>query len=102
MPHLFKLATIFLRCIPAFFRSQNKQALVELALRQQLAIHAQKGPKPQIAPLDRAFRVLLSQIWMPDAMDPRDVAIARPRDDLVSALIAGESEDPSPGQRALR
>jgi hypothetical protein len=39
MWHPLKLATVFLRCIPAFFRSQNKQALVELALRQQLATY---------------------------------------------------------------
>jgi hypothetical protein len=50
MWHLFKLATIFLRCIPAFFRSRNEQALVELGLRQQLATYTQKGPKPRITP----------------------------------------------------
>jgi len=37
MRHLLKLATIFFRCIPAFFRSRNEQVIVELALRQQLA-----------------------------------------------------------------
>jgi hypothetical protein len=34
---LFKLVTLLLRCIPAFFRSKDEQAIVELALRQQLA-----------------------------------------------------------------
>jgi hypothetical protein len=63
MWHLLKLATILLRCIPAFIRSQNKQALVELALRQQLATYTQKGSKPRITPADRAFWVFLSRTW---------------------------------------
>ena len=36
MWHWLKLATIFLRCIPVFFRSRGGQAIVELTLRQQL------------------------------------------------------------------
>jgi len=63
MRHLLRLGTIFLRCIPAFFRSRNQQALVEFALRQQLATHGLKGPKARIAPVDRAFWVFLSRIW---------------------------------------
>ena len=63
MGHLLKLATIFLRCIPALFRSRRRQAIVELALRQQLATYTQKGRKPQIAPADRGFWVFLSQVW---------------------------------------
>jgi len=35
--------------IPAFFRSRNEQALVEIALRPQLATYIQKAPKPRIA-----------------------------------------------------
>jgi hypothetical protein len=31
---LLKYVMLLLRCIPAFFRSRNDQALVELALRQ--------------------------------------------------------------------
>ncbi len=62
MRHLIKLVTIFLRCIPAVFRSRNEQAMIELALRQQLATYALKGTKPQITPVDRAFWVFLSQI----------------------------------------
>jgi len=53
MWHLLKLASIFLRCIPAFFRSRCRQAIVELALRQQLAAFAQKGRRPRINPADR-------------------------------------------------
>ncbi len=63
MWHLLKLAMTFLRCLPAFFRSRNEQALVELALRQQLATYAQKGPRPRITPADRAFWASLSRIW---------------------------------------
>ena len=60
MWHLLKLATVFLRRFPAFFRSRNKQALVELALRRQLATYTQKGPKPRITPVNRDFWVSLS------------------------------------------
>jgi hypothetical protein len=63
MWHLLRLATIFLCCIPAFFRSRNEQALVELALRQQLATYTQKGRKPRITPGDRIFWIVLSRIW---------------------------------------
>jgi hypothetical protein len=31
MRHLLKFTTIFLRCIPAFFRNRSNQAIVELA-----------------------------------------------------------------------
>ena len=63
MRHLLKRLTIFLRCIPAFFRSRSKQAIVELALRQQLATFAQKGRRPRITPAGRSFWVLLSRVW---------------------------------------
>ena len=56
---LLKFVMLFLRCIPAFFRSRDSQAIIELALRQQLATYTQKGPKPRITPADRAFRVFL-------------------------------------------
>ncbi len=59
MRNLLRPATIFLRCIPAFFRSRSRQAIVELALRQQLATFAEKGRRPQITPADRGFWVLL-------------------------------------------
>jgi len=62
MRHLLKLATICLRCSPALVRGRSKRAIIELALRQQLATYTQKGAKPQITPADRAFWVFLSQI----------------------------------------
>jgi hypothetical protein len=63
MCQVLRLTTIFLRCVPALFRSQNNQAIVELALRQQLATYALKGPKPRITSVDRTFWVFLSRIW---------------------------------------
>ncbi len=59
---LFNFVMLVLRCIPALFRGRNEQALVELALRQQLATYAQKGRRPRIAPADRGFWVLLSRM----------------------------------------
>ena len=63
MRSMLNFATLLLRCLPALFRGRSEQALVELALRQQLATYTQKGPKPQITPADRTFWVFLSQIW---------------------------------------
>jgi transposase InsO family protein len=56
-------ALILVRCIPAFFRSQNEQAIVELALRQQLATYSQKKSRPKITQIDRSFWVVLSRFW---------------------------------------
>ena len=63
MPQLLRLITIALRCVPAFFRSRSKQAIVELILRQRLTTFAEKGRRPRIAPADRGFWVLLSRVW---------------------------------------
>jgi hypothetical protein len=60
---LLDLTTVFLRSILAFFRSRNQQAIVELALRQQLATYAQTRPKPKLTPLDRAFWIALFRLW---------------------------------------
>jgi len=47
----------------ALFRSRRDQALVDLALRQQLAIYAWRHRRPRLAPSDRAFWVALSHLW---------------------------------------
>ena len=47
----------------ALFRSRRDQAIVELTLRQQLAIYARRRRRPRLLPLDRAFWVALSQLW---------------------------------------
>lgn len=67
MRQLLNLVTIILRCVPAFFRSRSRsrsrQAIVELALRQQLATFGEKGRRPRITPADRGFRILLPRTW---------------------------------------
>jgi len=55
--------TVLLRSTLAFFRSRNQQAIVELALRQQLATYDRTRPKPKLTPLDRAFWVALFRLW---------------------------------------
>ncbi len=52
---LLHLVMLLLRCILAFFRTRKEQTITELALRQQLATYAQRGPKPRITSVDRAF-----------------------------------------------
>ena len=63
MRALLNFTTHLLRCVLVFFRSRREQAIVELALRQQLATYAQKKSKPRITKLDRSFWVALSRFW---------------------------------------
>jgi hypothetical protein len=63
MRALLNWALLIPRCILACFRSRQEQAIVELALRQQLATYAQKQSKPRLKPLDRAFWIVLSRFW---------------------------------------
>ena len=44
-------------------RTRQEQAVVELALRQQLAIYAQKQPRPRLTAADRGFWIALRQLW---------------------------------------
>ena len=60
---LLHLDISVLRSALALFRNRESQAIVELALRQQLAVYAQRHPKPRLSPLDRAFWVALSRLW---------------------------------------
>ena len=57
------LAISILRSVLALFRSRQDQAIVELALRQQLAVYAHRHPRPRLSPLDRAFWVAFSRFW---------------------------------------
>ena len=52
-----------LRSLLALLRNREEQTIVELVLRQQLAVYAQDRPRPRISPFDRAFWVMLSRIW---------------------------------------
>ena len=63
MRALRTLAMLLLRCVPAILRSPREQAVVELALRQQLTAYARMGSKPRLTLLDRAFWVALSRAW---------------------------------------
>ena len=63
MQTLLILLISVLRSVLALFRSREEQAIVELTLRQQLAIYVHKHPRPRLSPLDRAFWVALSQFW---------------------------------------
>jgi len=63
MRALLNLTTALLRCALAFFRSRNEQAIVELALRQQLTTYALEKTRPRITALDRAFWVALFRFW---------------------------------------
>jgi transposase InsO family protein len=47
----------------ALLRSRKDQAIVELALRQQLAVYVQQRRRPRLSPFDRAFWVALSSLW---------------------------------------
>jgi len=60
---LVRFAALLLHCALAFFRSHREQAIVDLALRQQLAAYAQKRTRPKLSPLDSAFWVVLSRLW---------------------------------------
>jgi hypothetical protein len=46
MRTLATFATSLFRCVLALFRGREEQAIVELALRQQLAVYAQNRPRP--------------------------------------------------------
>jgi transposase InsO family protein len=47
----------------ALFRSQSEQAILELAIRQQLATYSHRRSRPRLTRLDRAFWLVLSRIW---------------------------------------
>ncbi len=59
---LLSYVSILLRTVPALLRCRREQAIVEIALRQQLATYAFKS-RPRLTPVDRAFWVGLSRVW---------------------------------------
>ena len=60
---LLTYALLVFRVLPALFRSQSEQVIVELVLRQQLATYAGNRSRPRLTPIDRAFWVALSRMW---------------------------------------
>ena len=63
MRTLVNLSVALLYSVLALFRSREEQAIVELALRQQLAVYAHDRSRPRLNPLDRTFWVALSRLW---------------------------------------
>ena len=63
MQLMLQFLTTVTRSLFALFRSRQEQAIVELALRQQLAVYAQRHPRPRLSPLDRAVWVALALFW---------------------------------------
>jgi len=63
MEGLLRLIAAFLRSALALFRSRGRQALIELALRQQLAVYSQTKHKPRLRQVDRAFWIALRRLW---------------------------------------
>ena len=57
------LTLSILRSVLALFRSRRDQALLELALRQQLGVYTRRHHRPRLSPLDRAFWVALVRLW---------------------------------------
>jgi hypothetical protein len=63
MRMLVRLLVALLQSLLALFRSREEQAIVEIALRQQLSIYTQQQRRPRLSPLDRAFWATLSRFW---------------------------------------
>src|SRR5271169_5079506 len=63
MEGLLRLIAAFLRSALALFRSRGRQALIELALRQQLAVYSQMKQKPRLRQVDRTFWIALRRLW---------------------------------------
>jgi hypothetical protein len=63
MQALLHFLVPIIRCAPALLRSRGEQAIVELALRQQLATYARQQSKPRLTSLDRVFWVALFRFW---------------------------------------
>ena len=60
---LLTFVVLIVRSAIALFRSRGNQAIVELALRQQLAVYVHRHPRPRLSPLDRAFWVAVFRCW---------------------------------------
>ena len=63
MRMLVAFSVALLRSLLALLRSREEQTIVELALRQQLAVYGHDRPRPRLTPFNRSFWVVLSRIW---------------------------------------
>src|ERR1035438_10340599 len=55
--------TLMIALARVLFRSRLELMVENLALRQQLAVFKRKRSRPGLRPADRAFWVLLRQVW---------------------------------------
>jgi hypothetical protein len=69
MRTLVNLSVALLYSVLALFRNRQDQAIIELALRQQLAVYAQNHQRPRLSPLDRTFWVVLSRGCVPGSVE---------------------------------
>ncbi len=65
-----RLLSGILLTLRSCLRSRRDLVIVNLALRQQLAVLVAKRSRPQLTPGDRAFWVVLRRLWSrwPDAL----------------------------------
>jgi len=63
MKIFYSLAVAAFHTVGSIFRSRTDLAIENLALRQQLAVLKEKGPRPQLTWVDRGFWVLLRKLW---------------------------------------
>ena len=78
---LITYSLILIATLPTLFRTGREQAVVELALQQQLASYARRQPRPRLEPVDRSF-------WVTLATPRRGSAIRTP--DRKNSLTMGE------------
>ena len=84
---------IVLRSGLALFRSRGEQALVELALRQQLELYAAKVARPRIEPRDRGFWVILRRVcvrWADALVVVKPDTVVRWHREGFRLLLAGD------------
>lgn len=59
MPSVLSYAKLIAHIFGALFRSKREQVILELALRQQLAVYHRTRPRPRLEPIDRVFWVAM-------------------------------------------
>jgi putative transposase len=57
------LFTAIVGTLRSAFRPRASRIAENIALRQQLALLRRKTKRPQLAPIDRAFWIVLSRVW---------------------------------------
>jgi putative transposase len=60
---MLPVISALLAFVASLFRSRASLCLEHLALRHQLAVYQQTGPRPRLRPTDRLFWAWLSRLW---------------------------------------